>query len=51
MLSQSRFDQKLTIKVVDLPLLVFGEKDPAIGVVLEDAFNRAFSIAANKKCG
>jgi hypothetical protein len=55
MLSQARFDKGLTLKVVDLPLLVFGGTCSETKVVLDDAFGDSFSVARNlacwKKCG
>ena len=49
-LSQARFDEKMTLRVVDLPLLVFGGKCPQTGVELEDTFNSAFSVENNLSC-
>lgn len=49
-LSQARFDKGLTLKVSDIPLLVFGGKCPRTGVELDDSFNKAFSKAANLSC-
>lgn len=49
-LSQARFDSKLPLHVTDLPLLVFGGKDPETGVELDDAFRTAFSIETNLSC-
>ena len=55
LLSQARFDQKLSLHVTDLPLLVFGGTCSKTGVQLPDTFNSAFSVEANlacwKKCG
>ena len=55
LLSQARFERKLTLQVTDLPLLVFGGKCPKTGVDLTDSFTSAFNVAANlncwKKCG
>ena len=49
-LSQARFDQEKTLQVQDLPLLVFGGIDDITNVVLQDAFDQAFSVSANLKC-
>ena len=54
-LSQARFEKNLTMKVTDLPLLVFGGTDSKTRTVLRDAFTESFGIEANisswKKCG
>jgi hypothetical protein len=54
-LSQWRFDLQLTLRITDLPLLVFGGACPATGLELRDVLSAAFSIARNlscwKKCG
>jgi hypothetical protein len=54
-LSQARFNQNLSVRVTDLPMLVFGGTCPSTNVSLSDAFTQAFSPAANlacwKKCG
>lgn len=54
-LSQCRFDLQLTLRITDLPLLVFGGVCPSTGMVLRDAFSESFSIARNlacwRKCG
>jgi hypothetical protein len=49
-LSQRRFEKKLPLAVIDLPLLVFGGECPSTGVILEDAFTAAFSIERNLSC-
>jgi hypothetical protein len=54
-LSQCRYDRKETLKVCDLPLIVFGGLCPSTGLLLRDAFSDAFSIERNlacwRKCG
>ena len=54
-LSQARFESGLSLKVTDLPLLVFGGTCDKTGVELMNGFQMAFSISANKsvwhKCG
>lgn len=49
-LSQARFDQKMVLRVTDLPLLVFGGSCPSTGVELEDAFSCAFGLQSNLSC-
>jgi hypothetical protein len=49
-LSQCRFDLRLTLRITDLPLLVFGGECPCTGLKLRDAFSEAFSIARNLSC-
>jgi len=55
LLTQSRFEKKKTIAISDLPLIVFGGKDPATGVELQNAFelsfNRTQCLSAWRKCG
>lgn len=48
-LSQARYEMGLTLKVTDLPLLVFGGSCPKTNVELRDAFSDAFSIENNLK--
>ena len=54
-LSQARFDQRETLQITDLPLLVFGGRDTSTNVDIRDSFSSAFSVDANiscwKKCG
>jgi len=54
-LAQARFEKKKTIHVNDLPLIVFGGKDPATGIHLKNAFEGAFNreqcLSAWRKCG
>ena len=47
LLSQARFERGLTLKVIDLPLLVFGGKCDQTNVDLRDSFSEAFSIENN----
>jgi hypothetical protein len=49
-LSQARFSDNLSVRVTDLPLLVFGGTCPTTGVSLSDAFSQAFSTEANLSC-
>ena len=49
-LSQARFDRNLCLKVTDLPLLVFGGKCEKTGVLLDNSFALAFSVASNLNC-
>ena len=55
LLSQARFEKKLSMHVSDLPLLVFGGRCASTGTELRDSFSLAFSIERNiacwKKCG
>ena len=46
-LSQARFDLSETLQITDLPLLVFGGKDPSTNVDIRDSFSSAFSVEAN----
>jgi hypothetical protein len=54
-ITQARFDKSMTVRVTDLPLLVFGGICEATGVELENSFQKAFSNEANlsawRKCG
>jgi hypothetical protein len=50
LLSQARFERGLSLKVVDLPMLVFGGVCSATKVVLADAFSEAFSVERNLSC-
>jgi len=54
-LASLRFEKKKPINVNDLPLIVFGGKDPDTGLELTDAFNKSFSkencLSAWRKCG
>jgi hypothetical protein len=54
-LTQHCFDNKLGVKITDLPLIVFGGTCGKSGAVLENAFQEAFSHDSNlagwAKCG
>jgi hypothetical protein len=54
-LSQERFSRKMTMRVTDLPLLVFGGTCNDTGIECESAFVDGFSVTANlmawRKCG
>jgi hypothetical protein len=50
LLSQARFERGSSLKVVDLPMLVFGGVCSATKVVLADAFSEAFSVERNLSC-
>jgi len=54
-LSAGRFSKNMTLRVDDLPLLVFGGKDPETGVELVNSFANAFNedncMSAWAKCG
>ena len=49
LLSQGRFERGLSLKVTDLPLLVFGGKCIKTDLELRDAFSDAFSIQNSLK--
>jgi hypothetical protein len=49
-LSQARFAEGLSVRVTDLPLLVFGGRCASTGVLLNDSFSLAFSTEANLSC-
>jgi hypothetical protein len=49
-LSQCHFDLQLSLRITDLPLLVFGGECPSTGLQLRDAFSEAFSTARNLSC-
>jgi hypothetical protein len=55
LLSQERFGRKTTMRVTDLPLLVYGGSCNDTGIELPSAFEDGFSIRSNllawKKCG
>jgi hypothetical protein len=44
------FDLRLTCRITDLPLLVFGGKCPCTGLKLQDALSEACWIARNLSC-
>jgi hypothetical protein len=54
-ITQGRFDQSKSVRITDLPLLVFGGICDSSAVELENAFQKAFNMEANRsawlKCG